>query len=204
MPNHYLKQCWLNIKEALWHLTHWDRVTHICVSKLTTICSYNGLLPGQRQALIWANAGILLIWPSQTNFSEILIKIQTFSFKKIHLKMSSTKWRPFCLSLNELTESDFTENVPDITPYKVIATYTFENTGTSPRGQWVNSLWPSDAIWRQRSGWTLVQLMACCLTAPSHYLKHCWLIISKVQWYPSESNFTRDTSAINHWNYLEN
>ena len=32
---------------------------------------------------------------------------------------------------------------------------------------WVNSLWPSDTIWRQRSGSTLAQVMACCLTAPS-------------------------------------
>ena len=47
----------------------------------------------------------------------------------------------------------------------------------------VNSLWPSDAIWRQRSGSTLAQVMAWCLTAPSHYLNHCWLIISEVQWH---------------------
>ena len=46
-----------------------------------------------------------------------------------------------------------------------------------------NSLWPSDAIWRQRSGSTLAQVMACCLTAPSHYLNQCWLIISEVQWH---------------------
>ena len=45
----------------------------------------------------------------------------------------------------------------------------------------INSLWPSDAIWRQRSGSTLAQVMACCLTAPSHYLNQCWLIISEVQ-----------------------
>ena len=44
-----------------------------------------------------------------------------------------------------------------------------------------NSLWPSDAIWRQRSGSTLAQVMACCLTAPSYYLNQCWLIISKAQ-----------------------
>ena len=48
------------------------------------------------------------------------------------------------------------------------------------RLQWVNSLRPSDAIWRHRSGPTLAQVMACCLTAPSHYLNQCWLIISKV------------------------
>ena len=46
-----------------------------------------------------------------------------------------------------------------------------------------NALWPSDAIWRQRSGSTLAQVMTCCLTAPSHYLNQCWLIISEVQWH---------------------
>ena len=76
-------------------LTHWGRVTHICVSKLTIIGSDNGLSPGRRQAIIWINARILLIRPLGTNFSEILIRIQTFSFKKMHLKMSSAKWRPF-------------------------------------------------------------------------------------------------------------
>ena len=44
----------------------------------------------------------------------------------------------------------------------------------------LNSLWPSDAIWRHRSGSTLAQVMACCLKAPSHYLNQCWLIISMV------------------------
>ena len=45
--------------------------------------------------------------------------------------------------------------------------------------QFVNSLGPSDAIWRWRSWSTLVQVMAWCLTAPSHYLNQCWLVISK-------------------------
>ena len=61
----------------------------------------------------------------------------------------------------------------------------------------VNSLRPSDAIWWHRSGSTLAQVMACCLTAPSHYLNQCWLIISSVQWLSSKDNPTRDTSAIN-------
>ena len=55
---------------------------------------------------------------------------------------------------------------------------------------YLNSLWPSDAIWRQGSRSTLVQVMACCLTAPSHYLNQCWLIITKVPWCSSEGNFT--------------
>ena len=84
-------------------LTHWGRVTHICVSKLTIIGSDNGLSPDRRQAIIWTNAGILLIGPLGTNFSEILIEILTFSFKKMRLKVSSAKRRPFCLGLNVLT-----------------------------------------------------------------------------------------------------
>ena len=83
-------------------LTHWGWVTHICVNKPTTIGSDNGLSPGRRQAIIWTNAGILLIGPLGTNFCEILIEIYKFSFKKMHLKMSSGKWRPFCLGLNVL------------------------------------------------------------------------------------------------------
>ena len=55
----------------------------------------------------------------------------------------------------------------------------------------VNSLGPSDAIWRHRSGSTLAQVMACCLTAPSHYLNQCWLIISKVLWHSFDGNFIK-------------
>ena len=80
---------------AISKLTHWGRVTHICVSKLTIIGSDNGLSPGRRQAIIWTNDGKLLIGPLGTNFSENVIEMYTFSFKKIHLKMSSAKWRSF-------------------------------------------------------------------------------------------------------------
>ena len=76
-------------------ITHWGRVTHICVSKLTIIGSDNGLSPERRQANFWTNAGILLIGTLGTNFSEILVGIQSFSFKKMQLKMSSAKWRQF-------------------------------------------------------------------------------------------------------------
>ena len=84
-------------------LTHWGRVTHICVNKLIIIGSDNGLSPGRRQAIILTNAGILLIGPLGINFSEIFIEILIISFNKMHLKMSSAKWRPFCLGLNVLS-----------------------------------------------------------------------------------------------------
>ena len=70
------------------------RVTQICVSSLAIIGSDNGLLPGRRQAIIWTNAGILLIWPLGTNLSEIFIEIHTFSTKKMSLKMSSAPVPP--------------------------------------------------------------------------------------------------------------
>ena len=70
---------------------------------LTIIASDYGLSPVRPQAIIWTNAGILLIGPLRTNFNEILIGIQILSFKKMHLKTSSGKWWPFCLSLNVLT-----------------------------------------------------------------------------------------------------
>ena len=77
-------------------------MTHKCFSKLISIGSDNGLSPEWRQANIWTNTGILFIRPIGTNFNEISIEIHRFSFKKIHLKMSSGKWSPFCLDSNEL------------------------------------------------------------------------------------------------------
>ena len=66
-------------------LTHGGRVKHICVGNLTIIGSDNGLLPGRRQAIIWTNAGMLLIGLLGTNSSQILIEIRTFSLKKMRL-----------------------------------------------------------------------------------------------------------------------
>ena len=95
---------WYDIVQCYTFLTHCGRMMHICVAKLTIIGSDNGLSPGRRQAIIWTNAGLLLIRHLGTNFSEILIGIQTFSFKKMHFKMSFAKWRPFCLGLNVLND----------------------------------------------------------------------------------------------------
>ena len=79
---------------------------HICISNSTIIGSDNGMSPGRRQAIIWTNAGILLIPPIGTIFNETLIEIHTFLFMKIHLNMLSGKWWPFYLGLNVLTHWD--------------------------------------------------------------------------------------------------
>ena len=98
--NHSCHRCKVTMMINI--LTHWGRVTHLGVSRLTIIGSDNGLPPDRRQAIVWTNAGILLIGPLGTNFSEILIEILIFSFKKIRFKVSSAKRRPFSLSLNVL------------------------------------------------------------------------------------------------------
>ena len=107
----YIFLQYMNYELIILSLTHWGRVTHLCVSKLTIIGSDNGLSPGRRQAIIWTNAGILLIRTLGTNFSEMLSEIRAFSFKKMHFKMSSAKWRPLCLGLNVLKELVFKDNV---------------------------------------------------------------------------------------------
>ena len=56
-------------------LTHWGRVTHICVGNLATIGSNNGLSPGRRQTIILIKVGILFNWSRSTY-------IYTFLFKK--------------------------------------------------------------------------------------------------------------------------
>ena len=100
------------VKTNLRNKFHWNlnslRPGNICVSNLTIIGSDNGLSPGRRQAIIGTSAGILLIVPQGTNFSAILIKIHTFSFKKMYLKMSAILSQlPFCLGLNVLLSGNW-------------------------------------------------------------------------------------------------
>ena len=92
-------------------------MTHICVSEIIS--------PGRRQAIIFTNAGILLIWPLGINFSEILIEINTFSFNKMQLKMSSAKWRLFHLGHNVST------------PYGPVTTYGDITVGQRLLLQWL-------------------------------------------------------------------
>ena len=100
-------------------------MTHICVSNLTIIGSDNGLSPDRRQAIICTNDGILLIGHLGTNFSENLIGIRTFSFYKMLLKMSSAKWRPFCLGLNVLCHCN-------IIPYVYVDVITYPWSKAAP------------------------------------------------------------------------
>ena len=87
-------------------LTHRGRMTHICASRLIIIGSDNGLSPGRCQASIWTSAGILLIRTLGINFSQILREIRASLFKKMHLIMSSAKWRHICHNIKTSKRSD--------------------------------------------------------------------------------------------------
>ena len=79
---------------------YWDRVTHICVGNLNIIGSNNGLSPGRRQAIIWTNAGILLIRPLGTNIQWNLDRNSYIFIQEKAFKTSSGKRRPFCPGRN--------------------------------------------------------------------------------------------------------
>ena len=90
-----------------WHalLTHLPLVLHIYASEnWVSIGLDNGFSPNQRQAIIWTNAGLLPIGPLGIKLQWNFIKIQNASFTKMHLKISSAKWRQFCLGGDELTD----------------------------------------------------------------------------------------------------
>ena len=78
------------------YLTHFPLCRIYASVNRVSISSDSGVSPIRRQAIISTNAGLLSNWPSGTNFSEILIKIHNFSPTKMHMKISSAKWRPFC------------------------------------------------------------------------------------------------------------
>ena len=92
-----------SVKCQLW--TPWGQVMHICIGKLTIIGLDNGFnawtVPNHYLNQFWN----IVIWIFRNNFfSEILIGIQRFSFKEMHLKMLSAKWCPFCLGPNVLSQ----------------------------------------------------------------------------------------------------
>ena len=95
--------CSVMLEEHNSTLTHWGRVTYICVGSLIIIGSDNGLSLGWHQAIIWTNTELLSIRPLGTNQWNVYWNSK-FPFKKVHLKMSSGKCRPFCLGLNVLKQ----------------------------------------------------------------------------------------------------
>ena len=56
--------------------------------------------PVRPQAIGSPNVDLLPIGPLETNCDEIRIKMQNTNSNKMRFKVSSAKWRPFCLGLD--------------------------------------------------------------------------------------------------------
>ena len=115
-------------------LTHWVPVMNICISKLTIIESDNDLSLGQCQAIIWTNAGILLIQIMGAHFGEILSKLHTVSFKKMHLKLLSGKWHPFLSWLQCVKTQQNATNNPLYTWFLRCSILYFNSSPTGQNG----------------------------------------------------------------------
>ena len=61
----------------------------------------------------------------------------------------------------------------------------------------LNPLRPNDAILWNRYWTTLAQVVACCLTAPSHFMDQWWLITTGIPWHLIEINLTRSAYELN-------
>ena len=106
----------------LQRLPHLGWVRDICVSKLTNIGSDNGLSPGRRQAIIWTNAGILLVVSPGTNFNEILleISIQENPFQTVVWKMAAILSRSQCVKVKTYLKFPVLTNLSRWSPSYVI------------------------------------------------------------------------------------
>ena len=94
-------RCHYNMVNFL--LTHWGRVTHICVSKLFIIGWDNGLsvawtAPSHYLKQCWN----IVNWTLRNKLQWKFNRNSNISSKKMHLKMASAKLLSFCLRLNVL------------------------------------------------------------------------------------------------------
>ena len=119
-------------------LTHWGRMTHICIGNLTIICSDSGLSPDWCQAIIWTNAGTLLHGPLWTNFSEISIEIPIFSLKK----MPGNVWKmsTILLSLNALSARPIYRHYPNFITIVFADVLSSNGVRPSPGTLWTPNL----------------------------------------------------------------
>ena len=171
-------------------LTHWGRVTHICVGKLTIIGSDNGLSLGRHQAIIWTNAGISLIRTLGTNFSEILIGIRIFYSRKctgkcrlpngVHLSRPQCVLNPCIVIISHKCANVF----PQVDYSSSPRTY---NRPMKAGNAWMripcNNYWCIDA------------------TAPGHQYQQCWLNLSCIGTVSCRNSTVRGNS-IRTWNYI--
>ena len=103
----------------------------------------NGLSPIRHQAITWTIAGLSSIGLLGTNFSEIRIRIPSFSFKKMHLKLSSAKMAAI-LSRGRWVQKDWDDVMLSLHSRWLLSSGHVYSSPSSPaapgqRSRWQNS-----------------------------------------------------------------
>ena len=129
--------------------------------------------------------GLLPNGPLGTNFNQILVEIQNFSFMKMHLKISSVKWRPFCPGHNVLTQDKMVS----------ILQTTFSDSFSALNIVifWLEFYWNLFPRGPLKSEPTFVEIMAWQWTGNKpYYLKQCWLSLL-IHIYVTRSQWVKQT-----------
>ena len=192
---------WLPLCFSLIELTHLPLCCIYALMNQMSIGSDNSLSPIRRQAIIQTIAGLLSIGPSGTNFSGILIKMKNFSFMKMHLKISSAKWRPFCPEerwVNPELDKPYWWQAVGCEP-QIIPAESLWSTGHQGALLWC---WLGETLWRCQLYLmtnSVLLLMLCFI----HWRLLCiWsLRLSLLSSYPIKEDFTDVTAFLIGWDY---
>ena len=148
-------------------------------------------ISSKRQDLSYLQWAFSWMWLSLEQITAYVRNEWVQCFKELlsfaHSQLELLELKDFCMEACGTPQPEC-RNGPVSLLIKLCQPVTCELEFQAGKSSEVNSLWPSDTIWRLRSGSTLAQVMAWCLTAPSHYLNQCWLIISEVTWHSYQSN----------------
>ena len=146
-------------------------MTHVYVSKLTIIASHNGLFSGRRQAIIWTNAGILLIWTFGTNISEIVSESYTFSYPTVFRPAMGTAF------IMEFHNQGFVSIIHSLT---VSLTVSYELLCYIDIYRWASYKMEFMNDGESIHAWTLPLCLIFNLVIMSLYMLNMWIIVSCV------------------------
>ena len=138
---------------------------------------------------IW-NLMIVLGIAGYLHYKHIEAEANVPPFRRRHFQMHFLDWK--CMNLIKIPLK-FVPRAPINNIPALVWIMAWRRSGTKPlsepvmlsllthicvtRSRWAIATWLSDAIWRHKSVLTMPHVMACCMIAPSHYLKQYWLII---------------------------
>ena len=158
-----------SITETFYVFTHWGRDNSVAILKC--------IILNEKVRSSLKNS-LRFVPKVQINNIPTLVQTMSWSWqgdKPLSVPMMVSLLAHICVTRHQWINPEFA--LPDFGYYHIVSC--------------LNSLWPSDAIWRHRSELTLARIMSCCLTSSNHYLNKSCFIIESVLWHSTGRNFTR-------------